>query len=63
MDGAAFMTIPTPPSNNRRDYYNFPPLGKTVRVKGLVSTTTDSAVQSLVKTMEEFPMLTFKNDL
>lgn len=31
--------------------------------KGLVSTTTDSAVQSLVKTMEEFPLLTFKNDL
>src|SRR5699024_8268027 len=39
MDGAAFMTIPTPPSNNRRDYYNFPPLGQTVRIKGLVSTT------------------------
>ena len=33
------MTIPTPPSSNRRDYYNFPPLGQTVRVKGLVSTT------------------------
>ena len=32
------MTIPTPP-NNRRDYYNFPPLGQTVRIKGLVSTT------------------------
>lgn len=31
--------------------------------KGLVSTTTDSAVQSLVKTMEEFPLLTYKNDL
>ena len=33
------MTIPTPPSPNRRDYYNFPPLGQTVRIKGLVSTT------------------------
>ena len=48
------MTIPTPPSRNRRDYYNFPPLGQTVRIKGLVSTTYLQRGETMVVRWTQF---------
>ena len=57
------MTIPTPPSRNRRDYYNFPPLGQTVRIKGLVSTTYlrrgETMVIKWTQFWEEFALQNF----
>lgn len=48
------MTIPTPPSSRRRDYYHFPEIGEKVRIRGLVSTTYLQRGETMIISWTQF---------